>query len=211
MELSGPSRTPKVMAPNAIRETTRPVWPSVVYIILPLDTCYNRRSVKDPLVGPLAAIAAGILVARFVPFHSTELLAAIGGFVFLGVLALYRRARILAGICCLLGLFGAGALVAIANVPGAAPYIEATGRETVILGGCVVEPPAISGERERFLLALEPHARAQVTLYTKPGEELPALHYGQNIELDAKVRRPRNFGNPGAFDYATYLARQDTY
>jgi hypothetical protein len=40
------------------------------------------------------------------------------------------------------------------------------------------------------------------------GETLPALHYGQNIELDAKVRPPRNFGNPGAFDYRRFLARQ---
>jgi len=31
----------------------------------------------------------------------------------------------------------------------------------------------ISGERERFLLELEPHARAQVTLYTKANERLP--------------------------------------
>jgi predicted membrane metal-binding protein len=31
------------------------------------------------------------------------------------------------------------------------------------------------------------------------------------IELDARVRKPHNFGNPGAFDYARYLARQDIY
>ena len=75
----------------------------------------------------------------------------------------------------------------------------------------MVEPPAISGERERFILELDRNARAQVTLYTKPGEALPYLRYGQNLELDGKIRRPRNFGNPGAFDYATYLARQDIY
>jgi competence protein ComEC len=75
----------------------------------------------------------------------------------------------------------------------------------------VVEPPAISGERERFILELDRDARAQVTLFTKPGEALPALRYGQNLELDGKVRPPRNFGNPGAFDYRQYLARQDIY
>jgi competence protein ComEC len=167
--------------------------------------------VKYPLVAPLAAVAAGVVVARFVPFQSTELTAAIAGFILLAGIAMYRRARVLAGVCCLLGFFGAGALTAIAHAPGPPPRIDASGRETVILGGCVVEPPAISGERERFLLELEPHARAQVTLYTKPGESLPALHYGQNIELDAKVRPPRNFGNPGAFDFATYLGRQEIY
>src|SRR6185295_7025283 len=30
-------------------------------------------------------------------------------------------------------------------------------------------------------------------------------------EFDAKLRKTRNFGNPGAFDYAGYLARKDIY
>ena len=164
--------------------------------------CYNRHFVKDPLIGPLAAIASGILAARFVPFHSSELLAAIAAFLALGILAQYRGSRVLAGACCSLGLFCGGALTYLAHRPGPPPELDATGREIVILSGCVIEPPAISGERERFLLELDPGARAQVTLYTRDGESLPALRYGQNVELDARVRKPRNFDNPGAFDYA---------
>jgi hypothetical protein len=124
-------------------------------------------------------------------------LGAIAGFFVLGCLSLWRGSRLLAGLCCLLGLFFAGALDSSVHAPGPPPQIDASGREVVILGGCVVEPPAVSGERERFVLELDRDARAQVTLYTKPGETLPALHYGQNIELDAKMRPPRNFGNPG--------------
>jgi competence protein ComEC len=135
----------------------------------------------------------------------------VGAFLLLGALALHRRARILAGFCCLLGLFFGGSLVALLHAPGPPPEIDAEGREIVIVGGCVVEPPAISGERERFLLELAPRARAQVTLYTREGESLPPLRYGQNIELDARIRKPRNYGNPGAFDYVHYLARQDIY
>lgn len=166
---------------------------------------------KDPLIGPLAAIASGILVARYVPFHPPELFGAIAAFLLLGIFALWRRAKLLAGVCCCLGLFCAGALNSLAHAPLAPPELDVKGREIVILGGCVVEPPAISGERERFLLELEPHTRAQVTIYTKGDEQLPALRYGQNIELDARVRKPHNFGNPGAFDYARYLARQDIF
>ena len=127
------------------------------------------------------------------------------------MLSLCRRSRILAGACCLLGLFFAGALAGAGPCARPPPELDAEGREIVILGGCVVEPPAISGERERFLLELAPQARAQVTLYTKEGEPLPSLRYGQNIELDARVRKPRNYGNPGAFDYAHFLARQNIY
>ena len=162
-------------------------------------------------MGPLAAIAAGILIYRLAPLEKAEMIGAVGAFLALGVLALWRGARILAGICCLLGLVFAGAFDAWVHRPGAPPTIDASGREVVIIGGCVVEPPAISGERARFVLSLDRDALAQVTLYTKPGETLPALHYGQNIELDGKVRPPRNFGNPGAFDYRRYLARQQIY
>jgi len=167
--------------------------------------------VKDPLVGPLAAIASGILVSRFVPFQPPELFAAIAAFLLLGIVALYRGSRVLAGACCCLGLFFAGILNALAHAPGPAPELDAEGREIVILGGCVVEPPAVSGQRERFILELEPHARAQVTLYTKDDEPLPPLRYGQNIEMDARIRKPRNFGNPGAFDYQHYLARKEIF
>ena len=163
------------------------------------------------MLGPLAALASGILVYRFIPLGPSESLGAIGGFFVLGCLALWRGSRALAGLCCLLGLFFAGALDSRVHTPGPPPEIDASGREVVIVGGCVVEPPAISGERERFILELDRDARAEVTLYTKPGETLPALRYGQNLELDGKVRPPRNFGNPGAFDFRNYLARQDIY
>jgi competence protein ComEC len=173
--------------------------------------CPNRRVLKDPLIGPLAAIALGILVARFVPFQPSELLSAIAAFLAMGILAQYRGSRVLAGTCCTLGLFCGGALTSLAHAPGPPPELDATGREIVIISGCVVEPPAISGERARFLLELDREARAQVTLYTRGDEQLPALHYGQNVELDARVRKPRNFENPGAFDYAAYLSRQQIY
>jgi competence protein ComEC len=167
--------------------------------------------VKDPLVGPLAAIAGGILVSRYVPFRQFELLLVIGAFLLLGIAALWRNARLLAGVCACLGFFFSGILIDVVHAPGPAPELDVEGREIVSLGGCVVEPPAISGGRERFLLELDPHARAQVTLYTRENEALPNLRYGQRIELDARVRKPHNFGNPGAFDYARYLARKGIY
>src|ERR1043166_6637340 len=116
---------------------------------------------KDPLVGPMVAIAAGILGARFVVFQPAELYGAIAAFFVLGLLAFFRGSRGLAGVCCLLGFFGAGALAMLAHAPGPAPELDAESREIVILGGCVVEPPAISGERERFVLELDPNLARQ--------------------------------------------------
>jgi len=51
----------------------------------------------------------------------------------------------------------------------------------------------------------------RVNLYPRPGEAPPALRHGQRVEVEARLRRPRNFGNPGAFDYVRYLARHDIY
>jgi competence protein ComEC len=167
--------------------------------------------VQDPLIPPLAAIAAGILASRFVSVEIRELCIVIAAFAILCTIALWRRARVLAGACCLLGFMFAGALVDLAHRPGPRPELDAEGREPVILSGCVVQPPALSGDRERFVVELEPGARVQVTAYAREGQPPPALRYGQLVEFDARVRRPRNFGNPAAFDYARYLARRDVY
>jgi hypothetical protein len=81
-------------------------------------------------------------------------------FCFWGIIALWCRGRLLAGICACSGFFSSDILVDSVHTPGPPPELDAEGREIVILGGCVVEPPANSGERERFLLELEPHTRA---------------------------------------------------
>jgi Domain of unknown function (DUF4131) len=38
---------------------------------------------------------------------------------------------------------------------------------------------------------------------------MPVFHYGDRIRFTAKLRLPRNFRNPGAFDYQGYLADRD--
>jgi len=166
---------------------------------------------QDPLIPPLAAIATGILVSRFVAFETRELFIVIAAFTLLGGVALWRRVPMLAGACCLLGLVFTGALVDLARRPPARPELDVEGREPVIISGCVVLPPALSGDRERFVVELDPGARVQVTAYAHEGQPPPKLHYGQRVEFEARVRRPRNFGNPGAFDYALYLARRNIY
>ncbi|MGA2132122.1 MAG: ComEC/Rec2 family competence protein [Bryobacteraceae bacterium] len=166
---------------------------------------------RDPLLPPLAAFACGILAARLASFQIHELLLVIAAFLLLGAIAIWRSARVLAGTCGLLGFLFAGALTDLAHRPDDRPELDAEGREPVILSGCVVEPPALSEGRERFVLELEPGARVQVTAYAREDQPPPALHYGQRVEFEARVRRPRNFGNPGSFDYQRYLARRDIY
>ncbi len=166
---------------------------------------------RDPLLAPLAAAVLGILFSRFVSCEIRELLAAGVAFVLLAIVAHRRALRGLALVCVLLGVASLGALLQTIHTPGPPPTIDASFDETVLLAGCVVSPPALYEGRDQFLLELAPGARARVNLYLREGETPPTLNYGQRIELDARVRRPHNFGNPGAFDHVGYLARQDIY
>ncbi len=163
------------------------------------------------MLAPFVALAGGVLAARYVPFTTRELAWAIAALALLTILAAWKRSRRAAFAAGAAAVFFAGTLIYVAHGPRQPPELDAGAREVVILSGCVVEPSLFSDEREQFTLELEPHARARVSLYARPDETLPDLRYGQRVELDARVRRSRNFRNPGAFDYAAYLARQDIY
>lgn len=166
---------------------------------------------REPLLLPFAAFAAGIVLSQFVPFDARESLCAAIAFAALAILAHVRTARALGAICTGLALLAAGVWIDVIHRSGRAPELDAGSQETVILSGCAVQPSAFTEDRERFTLELEPGARANVSIALREGEPAPRLDYGQRIEVDAKIRKTRNFENPGAFDYVRYLARQDIY
>ncbi len=94
--------------------------------------------------------------------------------------------------------------------PGPTPKLNAQDGETVLLSGCVVNPPVFSPGREQFTLNLGRRAAIRLSTVLKVGQKLP-LTYGQKVEVAAKIRSPRNFQNPDAFDYVGYLANQHIY
>lgn len=167
---------------------------------------------RDPLLLPFVAIASGLLFCRWMPFNVVSAAWPIGAFCLLWGLATWRRSTWLARVCATLAFFFLGALSEAWHRPGAAPEIEAGSREIVLLDGCVVEPSVFSPEREQFTLELAPGARARVSQIITTDDELPQpLHYGQQVEIEGRIRPPHNYRNPGAFDYAAYLARQKIY
>ena len=163
--------------------------------------------VRDPLVLPAAAVVAGIFANRMLGMSVAESAWPVAAFLLLSALARGTRSAVpRAGIT--LAFFFAGALTETLHRPGPPPEIDAGPRETMILEGCVVDPPVFSENREQFTIELAPKARARVTLSTA---EPQRLAYGQRIEIDARIRKPRTYRNPGSFDYAQYLARQNIY
>jgi competence protein ComEC len=167
--------------------------------------------VKNPLCAPLVALVAGIAISRFVSFAVRDFLwtlPLLGGFTFLAWRISARRTL---WLCATVMLLFFGALLETLHRPGPPPEIDAGAHENVILDGCVVSPPAFYEGRDQFLIELAPGARARVTLSIKDGATPPDLRYGQLVELQARVRRIRNFQNPGAFDYEAFSARSHVY
>ncbi len=171
---------------------------------------------RDPLVLPMVAVTAGILFSHWIPFSVPQAVWPIAAFGALWAISAFAARRKLSWTCATLTLISVGDLSEAWHRPGSPPVIDAGSREIVLLEGCVVEPTVFSPNREQFTLELAEGARARVSLATDDDAPAPPsspqpLHYGQRVEIEARIRPPRNFRNPGAFDYAGYLARQKIF
>lgn len=165
---------------------------------------------KYPLLPVVAAFAVGICLQRAAAWRLNEALIALAIFLALTCFAAWKAPR-LALACVLIAVTAGGLLIALMHRPRKAPVLDAGPDETVTLDGCVVRPALFSDGRDRFTLELAPHARATVSLTVLPGETAPQLEYGQRVEIEARVRQPGNYRNPGEFDYRGFLAAQDIY
>jgi competence protein ComEC len=167
--------------------------------------------VKNPLIKPLLAVACGIVLNKFAHFHPIDFAWIIPLFSILAYTTSAWPLPTLRGACCLLSFLFCGSFLTVIHLPGSPPELDAGAREAVILDGCVVSPSAISEGRDQFVVELAPNARARITLVPRDGEMPPDLRYGQRVELEAKVRRIRNFQNPGEFDYEGFSARSGIF
>jgi competence protein ComEC len=166
---------------------------------------------REPLILPCAALAAGILAAHFFYFKPADL--AIPGTICAAAIAatwIHRCSAwvqwsVLCITCALLGI-----LTQALHRHDRTPKLNAEDGEVVLLSGCIVSPPALAPDRESFDLQLAPGAVAQISVISK-GEVMRKLAYGERVEMPAKVRFPRNYQDPGAFDYAAYLAGKRIY
>ena len=134
------------------------------------------------------------------------------GTIVLAVLVVFltpaKRVR-LTVLCCGIGLIGIADEIVHRQVR--TPKLNADDGETVLLSGCVTNPPVFSPAREQFTLNLNPKAAIRLTVNLRPHDHPLSLNYGQRIEVPAKIRAPRNFQNPESFDYVHYLAAQHIY
>ncbi len=166
---------------------------------------------REPLVLPVIALASGILVAHFFYFVLFDFEVPIALSAAILALSFVRsRARRMRLPALLIACALAGMAAQVIHRQGPAPRLNAEDTETVLLSGCITNPPVFSPNREQFTLELARKASARISVMLKPGEKL-ALKYGQQVEVAAKIRSPRNYQNPDSFDYVGYLALQHIY
>ncbi len=167
---------------------------------------------REPLLLPASALALGILLAYLLDIEWRYLLGPIIVTVILAAIVLWlpsaKRLR-LTILCSALALVGIA--VEIAHRQTRTPKLNADDGETVLLSGCITNPPVFSPAREQFTLNLNAHSAVRATVNLRPDDKPLSLNYGQQIEVPAKIRAPRNFQNPDSFDYVHYLAAQHIY
>jgi competence protein ComEC len=170
----------------------------------------------EPLLLPFAAVATGVTAGYYLEFPLLPVFLAAVSLGFLVFLAYLIRSHYLALPAALIALVFAGICCIGMRASKPAPRISVPDNTPAIFAGCVVDPALVAADRERFTVELAPHARAQVSLYAKPGyakpgEEFPALPYGAKVEFEGKIRQPHNYNDPGTFDNTHFLARQRVY
>src|SRR5262245_4959754 len=181
---------------------------------------------------PLALAAAGFACGIWLAGHLDRPTALWGwsaaALALCATVGIATRAARVAQIASVLALICAGAFARVGTPlpPNIVPPAEFLGNKHVEIVGHVTNDGALlaGGPRERFdleteLITLDGHRFLQpvgirATAFSREanvddtGEDapdIPRLAYGDRVRLTAKLHLPRNFHNPGAFDYEGYL------
>ena len=167
---------------------------------------------RDPLILPFFAFAAGILAARACGVAPREAAFAAAAFALLAALSWRLCSKRFFAVPILCALAALGALNAgwrTSNAPDPAP-VTVGAIQTV--EGCVVDNGVYRDGMLRVTLRIRPGAAIYATLVPHDKDPLPPLPIaGTRVSLTGMVRFPRSYKNPGSFDFAAYLARQDVF
>ena len=187
---------------------------------------------RQPLLYAVLSLSAGILLGA--RSWRPPLWWALALLVFLaaGAILLRRRPRWAAALACgALALLGAFVIQARGPVTVNNEILRFADGSSVKLtahvitdgfrrqGGFGAERQVVEVETEKVeaeISGVDLQTGIRLTIYSRPqgrGEAkaaapVPLYIYGQRLRLVAKLRPPRNFGNPGAFDYRGYLAQR---
>ena len=191
----------------------------------------SRTVHRQPLLWASLAFAGGIAAGAYVWRPPVWWLVTAILFAIFGAYFIRRRiwAASVLGWC---ALFAAGALTIQVRSPassGSSGLLPFAADREVLVTGHVTAEGALQREgfgEARQMLQVETeqisaegqtlvdHAGLRVGFYSKQSSEeseatapaIPVFRYGERLRFPAKLYAPRNFRDPGAFDYRGYLA-----
>jgi competence protein ComEC len=195
----------------------------------------KAQSVRQPLFFAALAFGAGVWAGTRMWRPALWWIGAM--LVFAAAAAYYRRRRprtavaLALGMLAALGALGIQARDAGSSLPDVSRFTN--GEQALVTAHVVrdglVRQGAFGDQRQSVDVETEEISRdssptplkagIRLTIYsrenteeddpadTQPGAAVPH-GYGERLRFAAKLRRPRNYGNPGALDYRGYLARQ---
>ncbi len=174
---------------------------------------------RRPVAVLALAYAAGIFIERYYPVSNQVLCGAGACFLSAAIVCIFmRRAAIGAGAIVLLtAVLGALAYAPFHALPPSVTQLEGWLHRPVVVEAEVrlVEPLA-SGAL-RLMLSYDSIETAEEQLVCSGLVQATLqkvsrnYHYGQRLRVSCRLRRPRNFNNPGGFDYERFLAHRNIY
>jgi competence protein ComEC len=166
-----------------------------------------------PIIHPLIALIAGITCSRLLPIPESPVHASLFFVLLLILLILIKtRVRILYPFL-LFSFFLVGILGMNRDLH---PYaredhiINYVGTEKVYIEGMICDNPQMLPDRTELVVSSSrilrngryiPASGRMLLNIREPG----LFHYGDVIRVSTRLKLPRNFGNPGGFDYEKYL------
>lgn len=175
---------------------------------------------KQPLIPLVLTYSAGITAAHFDRIPNSLILTTACILLICLAISIITKAFNAAKICVFCLFFCAGYECLYPKIhPDSAGntiqrYVE-TGSVTV--EAVVAEPPAETLNRTKLLLTVrsinDQGSTAEVTgnLLLSVKESSRRLNYGDRIRFSSTLHKPRNFSNPGGFDYVRHLAYKNVY
>jgi len=173
--------------------------------------------IKRPLPILLLFFIGGIVFGYTVEIHRPWVLGFFACGLILSLLACIARrhapAFCLVGLCFFaLGIHGISTILYDDPVPDHIAHWAEKGK--VVLDGIVCENPRVSEDRTSLVLEasrISGEGFSRVVsgkLLLSVGENTRHFKVGDLIRTEIRLRHPRSFGNPGAFDYERYLRLQ---
>jgi competence protein ComEC len=184
------------------------------------DWLRNREPLHVPLIPIVIAYIVGLATGEYLDIPRTVLYVTIIGLILLSGVSNFRSWPRLRTSAILVLFFSLGIVLIALHLRPHFPLnhvFHYAGKGRVNVEGLLCRTPVASPPRTKLYLRVERiylpdgliNARGNLLITVK--EYGGNLRYGDRIRFICRLSHPRNFNNPGAFDYRRFLACKDIW